>query len=316
MIIRAHQLHLSGFHLGQIQDIVDERQEISGSRLDVTGIIVHLPALALLHNDIAQSHNGIHGRAYLVGHIRQKLALRLIGLLRLYSDLLDFLNIVSHFRHVQDPYHIALYHPEPVRDLLHMTLVIPLSQKKLVLHILPENNFRKIRDLPDPPADGPAVQSSENGGRRRIIVDNPSPLIQCNHAVTHSVEQRTRCQTPEIVNLPAPHKNHHTRKHKPKDNRRKVKGARQFRDIGIQGNDRQKRQRQNQPVLAVHCILTSSGFGTDQHTQGHHIGDKRCTYDKDRIPRPILQKQIRVSIRRCLPVQISVEKAVVITGQN
>ena len=112
---------------------------------------------------------------------------RLIGLLSLYPDALDLLDMVSHFRHIQNENDIAFDYPEPIRNLLHMALVKPLPQKKFILHIFPECNFREIRYLIDGPADHTAAQSRKDSRGRRIVVHNPSLLIQRNHTVAHAV---------------------------------------------------------------------------------------------------------------------------------
>ena len=263
MIVRVYQLHLSRLNLGQVQNIVDKRQQIPGRRLDIAGVTVHLTPLALLHNNIAQSHNRIHGRAYLMGHIRQELAFRLIRLLRLHRNPFNLFNIILDFRHVQNHNHMPLDHAKTVRHRLHMALIITVPDKNIMFHFFARLGFREIQYLCNISAEGTAVQPRKNLSRRRIIIDNAPLVIQRDHTVAHTVQKRARGKTSEVVNPPAPYENHHTGEHHPQNHRRKIIGARQLRDIGAQGNDRQERESQNQPAFAIHRIFSLSGTGTD-----------------------------------------------------
>ena len=108
MIFVTYQFHLARLYLGQIQYIVDQCKKILGRRLDIAGIVVHFSSLAFFHNNIAQAHNRVHGRADLMGHIRQKFTFCLVCLFRLYPNLPDLLDTVSYLRHIQNHYHISL----------------------------------------------------------------------------------------------------------------------------------------------------------------------------------------------------------------
>ncbi len=72
------EFQLAGFDLGQVEDVVDERQERRAARpyrLEVLGVdgVVDQPV-----QDLAEAQDRVHGRADLVRHVGQELALRAI----------------------------------------------------------------------------------------------------------------------------------------------------------------------------------------------------------------------------------------------
>ena len=102
IILRIYQLHFARFDLGEIQNIIDDRQKAFCCRLHIFGMRVNPGIAALLHNKVVQPDDGIHRRPDLMRHIGKKLAFRNAGFFRLAPNLLNFINICIHIGHIQD----------------------------------------------------------------------------------------------------------------------------------------------------------------------------------------------------------------------
>ena len=78
----GHQFHPAGFDLGQIENVIDELEEMASAGEDVVAVFelagVQV-AKSFVGEDFRETHDGIKGRAQLVAHVRQELALGAIG---------------------------------------------------------------------------------------------------------------------------------------------------------------------------------------------------------------------------------------------
>ena len=88
------ELDLAGLHLGQVEDVVDELQEMPGAGEDVAEELLVLggdrPHLAVVH-ELGEADDAVQRRAELVRHVRQELALEPVGLLQPLVLLLQLL---------------------------------------------------------------------------------------------------------------------------------------------------------------------------------------------------------------------------------
>ena len=79
--VLAANLHLAALDLGQVEDVVDHRQEHPAGRLDVAGVTaVALVELVGPGEDLGKTDDRIERRAQLVAHGRQEVALEAIHL--------------------------------------------------------------------------------------------------------------------------------------------------------------------------------------------------------------------------------------------
>ena len=219
MIFCQYQFHFSGFYFGQIKYVIDQRQKIAGRGFDITGIAVYFPASAFFHNDIAQSDNGVHRCADLMGHIGKKGTLGNVGLFCLFAHLFDFLNIISCFRHIQNQNDITLFFTVFIRNLLYMSLIETAVETEFFPGILVKDIMWETFQFFNMFSDGMNVQIPEDCCSRRIVADNPLVFVYCDNTVVHAVKQYTGRQTAEIVYLSAPDQNDHTGKNQSQYNR-------------------------------------------------------------------------------------------------
>ena len=143
MVWCQRQLHFASLHLGQIQNVIDERQQIARSGFDVTGILIYLAPTALLHNNITQSDDGVHRCANLMGHICEKGTLCNVRLLCLLAHALDFLDIVKRFRHIKYQDDIAFVFAKLIQNGLHMSLIKPVIEIEFSFFLPAQQVFGK-----------------------------------------------------------------------------------------------------------------------------------------------------------------------------
>ena len=75
--------HPAGFNAAHIQDVVDDSQQMLCRIPDPPQVFLHLFAgRRIVHGDIVQADNGVHGRPDFMAHIRQKSGFGLAGLFR------------------------------------------------------------------------------------------------------------------------------------------------------------------------------------------------------------------------------------------
>ncbi len=78
-IIRdRHDLHLTGLDLGEVKDIIDQRQQRLPCRVDIHGVLLDLLLFRLAQDHLVHAEHRIDRCADLVGHVCQKPSLRLI----------------------------------------------------------------------------------------------------------------------------------------------------------------------------------------------------------------------------------------------
>ena len=76
--------HFAGFDLGQIQNVVDERQQYFAGALNVPRVFRHILRDVTPQNDLVQSDDGIDGRTNFVAHAGEKMILRFVQLFDLF----------------------------------------------------------------------------------------------------------------------------------------------------------------------------------------------------------------------------------------
>ena len=78
----ALELHLAGLHLGQVEDVVDQREQVVGRGEDVVQVLVlllvHLAEQLLLQH-LGEADDRVQRRPELVAHVRQEVGLVLGG---------------------------------------------------------------------------------------------------------------------------------------------------------------------------------------------------------------------------------------------
>ena len=81
------ELELTGFRLGEIENVIDDLQEVRAALVDVLRVFAVLRAAdrpqRLTHHDLRESDDGIERRPQFVTHGREELRLRLVSDLRL-----------------------------------------------------------------------------------------------------------------------------------------------------------------------------------------------------------------------------------------
>ena len=86
------ELHLARLDLRQVEHVVDQLEQVTRAREDVAQELLllgrHRAHLAVVHQ-LAEADDGVQGRAQLVGHVGQELALQAVGLLNLAILLLQ-----------------------------------------------------------------------------------------------------------------------------------------------------------------------------------------------------------------------------------
>ena len=86
------QLHTPGLDLGEVQDVVDEREEVLAGGVDIPEVLVLLGVQLPEHpleQHLGEADDGVQGRAQLVGHVGQELGLVAAGGFELLALVLD-----------------------------------------------------------------------------------------------------------------------------------------------------------------------------------------------------------------------------------
>ena len=91
----ALQAHLAGLNLGEIQNIVDDRQQGIARRIDLLHIVQLTRRQLGAQRQVRQANDGVHRRADLMAHVGKKLAFRAGGLLGAVACLLQFTGLVQ-----------------------------------------------------------------------------------------------------------------------------------------------------------------------------------------------------------------------------
>ncbi len=87
---------MTGLDLGEVEDMVDERQQMFCAREYFAQVVVltgRKCVLAALHDQFGKADDGIHRRAQLVTHGGQKATFRFTGELGLLARLFEFLGL-------------------------------------------------------------------------------------------------------------------------------------------------------------------------------------------------------------------------------
>ena len=73
------RLHVAGFQLAHIQNIVDERQQMLGGNMDLFKAVVHaLMIFTIFLDNLQHTHHTVNRRADIVAHAGKELRLRFI----------------------------------------------------------------------------------------------------------------------------------------------------------------------------------------------------------------------------------------------
>ena len=83
---------LAGFDLRQIEQIVDEIRQLIGGLADVIDLGLRCSSFlfAVVDQQVAQPDDRVHGRAELVGHVRQESRLQFVGAAKVIRFLVQF----------------------------------------------------------------------------------------------------------------------------------------------------------------------------------------------------------------------------------
>ena len=319
VVVSVHQLHFSRLHLGQVQDVVDDGQQVFGGGLHILGVGIDGRVPALLHNDIVETDDSVHGCAYLMGHVGQKLALGNVGLFRLLAHPLDLIDVRLDVGHVQDQNDAALLLPVFVHDLFAVALVVlPVDGKTpgnvLVEHLLPE-----ILHHPDILPQLVGGQAGENVGRRPVVTHQPVVVVQGDHAVPQAFQHLLRRQVPEVVVAAAPHHDDHHGHGDCQCHRRQIEHVGQLEHIGHQHNDGQGGDDQDRLILAADLPVRAQADGPHQGENTKRIGDDDASNHEQHIQRPVGNADIVEAVRSGQPLKLPVKQAVPVEkyrGQN
>ena len=80
----------AGLDLGEVEDVVDERQQGVARPLDDAQELPLLLRERRIEGELGHADDAVHRRANLVTHVREKIALRAIGVLGLFFGGLAF----------------------------------------------------------------------------------------------------------------------------------------------------------------------------------------------------------------------------------
>ena len=90
MEIDCLQAHLAGFNFGEVQDVVDDAQQDFTRAAHFFNVVALVLVQVGLQHQVAHANDGVHGRADLMAHVGQEIALAAVGRLRQRMRLLDF----------------------------------------------------------------------------------------------------------------------------------------------------------------------------------------------------------------------------------
>ena len=117
IIISRNDLHLPGFNLGDIKDIIDNCQKITGCQTDIFNILSDLLADLLFQGKLRESDNGVHRRSDLMRHIGQEGRLCLIRILCILDRLLQLGNIFQSLGNIRHSNNISDHIRIIIKDL-------------------------------------------------------------------------------------------------------------------------------------------------------------------------------------------------------
>ena len=310
MVVGIHQLHLARLHLGQIQDVVDDGQQVFGGGLHVLGVLMDGGIGTLLHNDVVQPDDGVHGGAYLVGHIGQELAFGDVGLFRLPPDPFDLVDVRLDVRHVQHQNDTALLLAVFVQNLLAVALVVLSVDGKapgdaLVQHLLPE-----VLHHPDVLPQLVLGQAGEYVGRRPVVAHQAVVVVQGDDPVSQALQHLFRRQMAEVVVPAAPHHNDHHSHGQGQRHRRQVEHVEQLQHVGRQHNDGQGGYAQDGRVLAADLPVGPQADGPHQRKDTQGVGDDDPGEQEHEIQRAIAEIDMIKSSHAGHPPDVPVEQSV------
>ena len=97
--IDLFEIESTGFDLGKVQDIIDDRQKRVGRSFHHTEIIALLRGEFRVESKFRHSEDSVHGRTNLVTHIGEKLALSAARRFGSFLGALQFLGTLPHQQH-------------------------------------------------------------------------------------------------------------------------------------------------------------------------------------------------------------------------
>ena len=80
--IGAFEAHPAGLDLGEIEDVIDDRQEFLAGTIDLADVILQSRLRVRAQGQVGEADDGVHRRAQFVAHPREELAFGCIGLFR------------------------------------------------------------------------------------------------------------------------------------------------------------------------------------------------------------------------------------------
>jgi hypothetical protein len=234
---------------------------------------VDLGVPALLHDDVVEADDGVHGSADLVGHVGQELALGDAGLLRLLADPLDLVDIGLDVRHVQDQDDAALPAAVLADDLLAVALIVLAVDGKAVGDVLVEHLLPEILQHPDVLPQLVGGQAGEDAGRRPVVADQPVVVVQGDHAVPQALQDLFRRQVAEVVVPAAPHHDDHHGHGEGQREGGEVEHGDELGHVGDQHDDGQGGDGQDGLVLAADLLVGAEAHRPHQGMYGENVGD-------------------------------------------
>ena len=108
------QVQLAGLDLGEVEDVVDDRQQRVAAGADDLGELALLGAELGVEQQAAHADDAVHGRADLVAHGGQEGALGLVGGLGLLAGALQLADVVIDADEAGRP---AVHHHRHARQL-------------------------------------------------------------------------------------------------------------------------------------------------------------------------------------------------------
>ena len=101
----GHKFDAAAFDAADVQNIVDEGQQMVGAFGNLGQAVSNLRLGLMLHSDVGEAHNGIHGGANVVGHVVQEDGLCPVRVLRSTDSILQLLldlPVAGAVGHIQD----------------------------------------------------------------------------------------------------------------------------------------------------------------------------------------------------------------------
>ncbi len=310
VVIRIHQLHLARLYLGQVQNVIDDGQQVLGGGLYVLGVGVDLGVSALLHDDVVQADDGVHGGADLVGHIGQELALGNAGLLCLLTDPLDLVDIGLDVRHVQNQDNTALLPTVFPDDLFAVALIVLPVDGKALGNVLVEHLLPEALQHPDIFSQLVRGQAGKNVGRGPVVADQAVVVVQGDHAVPQAFQNLIRRQMAEIVIPAAPHHDDHHGHGEGQSHRGEIEYGYQLAHIKNQYDHGQGGYGENGLILAADLLVGAEAHRPHQGMYGENIGDEDAGDHEQGVQGTVGDADIMEPVRGGQPLKGLIEKAV------